>query len=128
MNSPFDGAATGDSAALRRAGTVALDRAGASYTPRYQRFLVKSRVYSQQYSHIYSRRIAQLRGVVTAAAHAKWSDASAYSECSKVIDLRPGSTTEWLVVGCIYKDQPLKPSILDEFRYVPACLSAGVRV
>ena len=35
--------------------------------------------------------------------------------CHKVIDLTPGTNSEFLVVGCVYKDQPLKPSILDEY-------------
>ena len=40
---------------------------------------------------------------------------SGLKECTKVVDLRADGG-EWLIVGCIYKDQPLKPSILDEFR------------
>ncbi len=53
---------------------------------------------------------------------------SGLRECSKVVDLRPDGG-EWLIVGCIYKDQPLKPSILDEFRYArgDVCLSALFR-
>jgi len=88
----------------------------------------RERTYTQQYSHIYTKRIVQLRPLVAAAARAKWADVGAMAsgaggsssgsglhECKKVIDLRPGSGAEWLVIGCIYKDQPLKPSILDEY-------------
>ena len=35
--------------------------------------------------------------------------------CNKIIDLRPGAAAQFLVVGCIYKEQVLKPSILDEY-------------
>lgn len=36
--------------------------------------------------------------------------------CTKIVDLRPdGGHTSWIVAGCIYKEQPLKPSILDAF-------------
>lgn len=42
--------------------------------------------------------------------------AGSWTECSKIIDLRPGSSAEFVAVGCIYKDQPLKPSVLDEYR------------
>ena len=58
--------------------------------------------------------------------------AAALRTASKLIDLRPagpsaaadgdgssGSGTwaagEYLTVGCIYKEQPLKPSIIDEY-------------
>jgi len=90
-----------------------------------------------QYSHIYNKRLAQMRDLVRAAAHRKWQDAGSWRECTKVIDLRPdapaaggsghaassgaGATAaagaqQWVVVGCLYKDQPLKPSVLDEYR------------
>jgi hypothetical protein len=77
-----------------------------------------------------------MRDLVRAAAHRKWQDGGSWRECTKVIDLRPdapaagsghgtgaGATAaagvqqqQWVVVGCLYKDQPLKPSVLDEYR------------
>jgi hypothetical protein len=92
-----------------------------------------------QYSHIYNKRLAQMRDLVRAAAHRKWQDGGSWRECTKVIDLRPDAPTvgsghgassgpgataaaagagaqQWVVVGCLYKDQPLKPSVLDEYR------------
>lgn len=102
-------------------GASQVERAEASYAPKYQRFVVKSRSYTQQYSHIYNKRLTQMRELVRAAAKNKWTDAGKWRECGKVIDLRPDENpsgrapAEWVVVGCIYKDQPLKPSILDEY-------------
>lgn len=62
------------SAAL--AGADALERASASYEPRYQRFVVKTRQYTQQYSHIYTRRLTVLRPIVLEAARKKYGDGS----------------------------------------------------
>lgn len=109
----FEGAAAGGS----EDGSGKVERATAAYTPQYARFVVRNRSYTQQYSHIYSKRISQLRPLALAAAHAKWEAlATSCRECHKVVDLRPDASVEWLVVGCVYKDQPLKPSILDEYR------------
>ena len=53
-----------------------IERNVVSYTPRYQRFLIKQRSYTQQYSHIYTKRILQMRSMVLKAAAAKWKDLS----------------------------------------------------
>lgn len=99
------------------------DESTAIYTPQYQRFLLRTRSYTQQFSHIYTRRTHALREVTLAAARAKWGgDAASFDRlrvCGKIIDLRPqagvAGDQEVLVIGCVYKDQPLKPSILEEY-------------
>lgn len=50
----------------------ALPRAVAPYGPLFQRFLIGSRNYSVQYSHIYAHRAAAMRGLVMEAAARKW--------------------------------------------------------
>jgi hypothetical protein len=176
----------------------------ASYEPRHQRFIVRSRQYTQQYSHIYTRRLTALRPLVLEAARRRWGEtrewragpvvqrgrcwprlrmlrlpgrgvtrpgpgqlprlhfcphcspprlahvppthpAASVRLASKLIDLRPSSSAgkgggasdsegdddvrgasrgsaggagwggEYIAVGCIYKEQPLKPSIIDEY-------------
>jgi DNA polymerase delta subunit OB-fold domain len=97
-----------------------IERTQLPYAGKYQRFVLpaKGRSYAHQYSHIYNKRLSQMRDMVKIAAKKKWTDTGKWRECSKVIDLRPdenSASVEWVVVGCIYKDQPLKPSILDEY-------------
>ena len=100
------------------AAAPALERGAASYAPLYKRFEVKQRAYTQQFSHIYTNRLLALRPIVTEAGHRKWGQSGGglpLRSCAKIIDLRPGGTAQFLVVGCIYKEQVLKPSILDEY-------------
>jgi hypothetical protein len=52
---------------------------------------------------------------VLEAAKEKWGSLSGLHVASKAIDVRPGHAGEHLVIGCIYKEQALKPSILDEY-------------
>lgn len=51
---------------------VEVARASLPYSPEYQRYMVKSRNYAQQYSHIYTKRMLQLKPTLTAAALQKW--------------------------------------------------------
>ena len=44
------------------------------YTPRYQRFLLREREYSHQYSHVYTARTASLRYSVRQNARRIWND------------------------------------------------------
>lgn len=48
-------------------GADAIERKTAEYTPCYRRFLVKTKNYSRQYSHIYHKRFLQLRPAVMRA-------------------------------------------------------------
>ena len=63
------------SAALAAARGEGLQRALTSYEPRYARFVVKARVYSQQYSHLYTRRLGALRPLVLEAAARRYGGA-----------------------------------------------------
>ena len=49
-----------------------VERVVVSNEPRHQRFIVTTRSYVHQFSHIYTKRILQMRGLVLAAAHEKW--------------------------------------------------------
>jgi DNA polymerase delta subunit 2 len=83
-------------------------RASLPYTPTYSRQIQKEHNYSQQYSHIYLKRLLALRPALQAAMRA-------YTVVDKVIALRPGSAGV-AVIGTLYKNQKLKPSVLDEFQ------------
>jgi len=45
-----------------------------SHAPKYQRFVVKAKTFSHQYSHIYTKRMLALRPLLRAAAQRKWAD------------------------------------------------------
>jgi hypothetical protein len=108
------------------------ERSSATYTALNQRFLVRDRNFKRQYSHIYSSRLAALRPALLSAVGGRWGLASpgAPRVCPKIVQLRPdeaGESTEWAVVGCIYKDMPLKPSILDSYSGACGPRSAAAR-
>ena len=48
-------------------------RKTASYLPRHQRFIVKKRSFEKQYSHLYLKRLGQLRPRLVEAARNKWA-------------------------------------------------------
>lgn len=49
-----------------------IQRATAAYTPTYQRFVVKQKGFTHQYSHIYTRRTLALRDLVLSEAKRRW--------------------------------------------------------
>ena len=64
-------------------------RAAAAATRHHGRFLVKERKYTQQYSHVYTRRLQALRGPVVAAVAARWgSGGGAPRVVDKIIDIK----------------------------------------
>ena len=97
-----------------------LQRVRLAYTPTFQRFRAKARTFTQQYSHMYTNRLRLMRPMLEAAALAKWGEGGGEGGttptlCKKVIDLVDGAGTV-MVVGTLFKDMPLRPSLLDEYR------------
>jgi len=110
------------SAAVGQEGGLKLQRVRLAYTPTFQRFRAKARTFTQQYSHMYTNRLRLMRPMLEAAALAKWGEGGGGGEggttptlCKKVIDLVDGAGTV-MVVGTLFKDMPLRPSLLDEYR------------
>ena len=54
-------------------GTV-LERVEMEYRPTYQRFVVKEKSFTQQYSHLYTQRLVQMRDVLRSVAKERWID------------------------------------------------------
>lgn len=52
-----------------------LERAVVPYVPLYQRFLVRDKRFTQQYSHIYARRLDGMRVALRKVAEAAWGPA-----------------------------------------------------
>ena len=52
---------------------VQTERQQAEYSPKYQRFLVTEKRFTQQYSHLYMKRTEIMKPTVQRAACTKWS-------------------------------------------------------
>ncbi|KAJ0398748.1 hypothetical protein P43SY_009816 [Pythium insidiosum] len=92
-----------------------IERQSVSYRPTYQRFVLKQKSYSQQYSHIYVSRLLQLRDVVLRRVEELLASRPAEQRdvpvLSKIIDLRPG--TECIIIGTVLKMLASKPDLFD---------------
>ncbi|KAJ3161784.1 hypothetical protein HDU86_006555 [Geranomyces michiganensis] len=78
-----------------------------------EQFVVTERVYTQQYAGIYFTRLNKLRPKAFAAAKERWgARAAAPPGVPRVLDVRPSQIC--YIVGTVYIEMPLKPSILDE--------------
>jgi DNA polymerase delta subunit 2 len=82
------------------------------YHPLGERFLAlpgANRAFDRQYAQIYFGRYARLEPVVRARAEKRWPGVP----LKKILAVEEG--VECAVVGTLYKDMKLKPSILDEY-------------
>ncbi|KMQ42872.1 DNA polymerase delta subunit [Trichophyton violaceum] len=75
-----------------------------------------ARHYQQQYSDIYFLRLTRLKPAVAEVAKAAWEGYNIAGEYARrvdrVLDVRQGKLS-W-IVGTVYMDLPLKPSIMDD--------------
>ena len=85
-----------------------LERAVKAYARRDERFALDEKIYGQ-YFQLYYQRLMLLLPRLKLAVEAKWPGAST----AKVLDLKEGE--ECVIMGTLYKDMKLKPSILDEY-------------
>lgn len=86
-----------------------VDRFSASYAARDERFRLKQRDYERQFAQLYFYRLVQMRPHVEAAARAKWPG----TRVVRVLEVPEEG--EVVIVGTLYKEGRLKPSILDEY-------------
>jgi DNA polymerase delta subunit 2 len=85
---------------------VQIVRSSAEYKPTYQRFVLKKKNYTQQYSHIYVSRLLQLRDAVLRRIEECETTAPVLP---KIIDLRVG--VECIIVGTTLKQLDKKPDL-----------------
>ena len=85
-----------------------LERAVKAYARRDERFALDEKIYGQ-YFQLYYNRLMLLLPRLKLAVEAKWPGAST----AKVLDLKEGE--ECVIMGTLYKEMKLKPSILDEY-------------
>lgn len=87
-------------------------RASVEYKSHDQRFTLKKTQYTQQFSHIYQRRLNKLQNPVREAAQRRWGDETPL--CERLVQMRSGET--WACVGTVFKAMRLKPSVLEEYK------------
>ncbi|CAM9777768.1 unnamed protein product, partial [Ectocarpus sp. 12 AP-2014] len=68
MSPPSSIDATAVGADGARGDGLGVPRVELAYEPRYQRFIVKKKSFTQQFSHVYNKRLLALKGAVRQAA------------------------------------------------------------
>ncbi|MEW5307844.1 MAG: hypothetical protein WDW36_010217 [Sanguina aurantia] len=91
------------------AGEASLQRLTASHSCLNEKYRVSARIYERQYAPLYFARLQTLKGPIQAQAEALWPDL----ELTKILDVPEGR--EVIVIGTVYKEMKLKPTILDEY-------------
>lgn len=86
-----------------------IPRATATYASYDDRFKIQSRDYDRQFAQVYFYRLVKVRPHAEAAARAAWPGVPVV----RVLDIPEQG--EVFVVGTLYKEMALKPSIMDEY-------------
>lgn len=87
-----------------------IERHEVDYTECSERFRKVSRDFSKQYAHIYAARLGTFRNILDKIVHKKWSNKY---KTLKLCDLREKGV-QCVIIGTLFKNQQLKPSILKE--------------
>lgn len=83
----------------------------ADYENKSHKFLLQKKEFIKQYFGVYTSRLAKVADSVTKAAVDKWGS---HVPVKKLADLREEDSDKCILVGTLYKQQKLKPSILRE--------------
>lgn len=86
-------------------------RCQADYENQSEKFLLQKKEFIKQFFGVYTSRLIKVSDSLTAAASAKWGQDV---PVKKLADLREEDTDKCILVGTLYKQQKLKPSILRE--------------
>ncbi|KAL3142785.1 hypothetical protein ABBQ38_003084 [Trebouxia sp. C0009 RCD-2024] len=84
-------------------------RVTAAYEAKGDRFKLATQAFDRQYAHIYFQRLMLMKPPLLAKARQKWPGV----QLANILTLPEND--EVMVVGTVYKDMKLKPSILDEY-------------
>jgi len=94
-----------------------VSRATCEHEVRYGRFVLKKTDYVQQFCHMYSRRLAQMRAPLVRAAEEKWGlKSKGIKVLEKIIESETSMSDSVVLVGTVYKEMELKPSVLDAYK------------
>lgn len=86
-----------------------LTRCEAKYVNNSERFELKEKQFKRQYAHIYASRLWTMRPKVQKAATAKWGKHVPSKKLSELVSDEP-----CVIIGTLFKQMTLKPSILKE--------------
>eukprot|EP01100_Stratorugosa_tubuloviscum_P007115 TRINITY_DN2992_c1_g1_i2.p1 TRINITY_DN2992_c1_g1~~TRINITY_DN2992_c1_g1_i2.p1 ORF type:complete len:474 (+),score=165.54 TRINITY_DN2992_c1_g1_i2:32-1453(+) len=86
-------------------------RIEANYNPNYERFIIRDKNYSQQYSQIYNARFEEIKPWLNLVLKTKYKKYNI--PIQRTLDLKEGELC--FLIGTIYKDMPLKPTVLQQF-------------
>lgn len=110
--------------------SVCYNRQEIAYEDCSAKFKLESRVFDRQYAHIYAVRLMKFKPMLERRVRAKWGralflyvlihankmfffhDKGNQYPIKKLVDLTPNEKA--VVLGTVYKQQELKPSILRE--------------
>jgi DNA polymerase delta subunit 2 len=95
---------------------IRISRAIAEYVPKHERFLINSKNYVQQYSHLYVIRLAEMRESLSSLAAAKWG--ASVPILTRIIDSEGNDKVkgDCILIGTLFKEMHLRSSVLDEFK------------
>ena len=126
----FSSAIGGSSCSAREMEYQRVDRKELSYENLSHKYQLKSRDFSRQYAHIYFVRLEKFRPILQDRAIKKWGKKNTSQHAAKTLMLIPTIITgkkyeikslaelepneKAIVIGTLYKQQELKPSILRE--------------
>ncbi|CAM9388468.1 unnamed protein product [Ectocarpus fasciculatus] len=92
-----------------------VERVEVAYEPGFEKFVLREKSFTQQFSHVYSKRTSLMRGMLSEVARRQWGPDIPI--VSQLIDTESDETRqESILIGIIYKEMELKPSVLDEFK------------
>lgn len=99
-----------------KAGTI--PRATCQYTLKDGNFLITKRSFERQYAQLYFSRLMLLQPLMVQQVQQAWPN----TQVSKILSV--GEDQDVAVIGTLYKDMRLKPSILDEYAKDPGLKAA----
>eukprot|EP00906_Rhabdomonas_costata_P018357 RCo026823 len=82
------------------------------FIPEHHLFMNKNRSYTQQYSHLYFTRLAQIQKEMAAVCCAKWRG-SGITQVSRILDVQLEKPC--ICIGTLYKEMALKPNFLRDY-------------
>ena len=82
------------------------------FVPQHKRFINQNREYTQQFSHLYYTRLAEIQQELGSVCLKKWGDAG-IKTVNRILDIQPG--VPCVCVGTLYKEMALKPNFLVDY-------------
>ena len=90
-------------------------RTTTSYEAQYQRFVLSNKDYGQQFCHMYSQRISQMKEMLSGCIKEWQEKDSKLQLLPHIIDSESQVEEDCIIVGTLYKEMENKPSIIDDY-------------